>query len=896
MVFLFELYWLFALPMPSSFRLKTERSYGGQFAEEALIQGSLEGSFHTMALMFLPLLLHIGSHHARLFSSANAICDLLLLFFVPLLFQLYASTKGALNWLYKDQHLLQQVRLMNGAIALLVVILCLEVRVVFYSFGQYIQIPSPWNYILVTIAALGGAAGLVAYLFGLIGDALTAPLLTSLMVAASFSASIAIGLPWMFLPAPVIAAYFIAQFFLNKSIVSYTISVVAAVVPLTWFVVHNFWYLNIWLGGAPLQTICKYIIGGAVVAMGVPALSLLPNKLRYAAEAGLVIHALIVCHLENRLYNFTSIYYFSMEDDVVYPSYMVVFTTVLGLVLVHRLVADKRISSVSCWLTTCFYLSKLSMLFLSSPHVVWAAALLLLAVTPPLLLYKTGNKGGGFKMKPWQGMGHAAIIGISVWLCRFTLFEALQWWTGLTPSDGLILGSLILSAGVACAPIVTQHFSHIQSAKRALVLVISVGLLLTLMQPPVPEAWTFWWDKAHMPERSADSLSIYGAAAETPTWPTWLLIVTITISLAALTSAIPIQDVVELRLVYAVGMGVSTGVYLCAQYFLQAAILHVLLVAAMVCASVFLVFTHLPSATSPRLLPWVFAILVGLCPVIYLAEGQLRFRTGDRAGSEDNYITLFALEGSRVSLLGLYAAIFMAIAFEIKLKLASIIADKLSDKVVGGPGPKYRLAQQRKPSSTSAFSVKKLAAEGAWMATIGNVATLLCFSICLILNLHLTGGSDRSIVVLAPILLLLNQDANLSTGFGDRQRYFPLTAAASGYLIVSAGYRLWIEVWHGYHSSDWGLQTGGPGLFYLVKNIILLMLTTPNHFLFNRFMWNYLKQSDITLLLTTPMNLPVAIITDIVSIRFLACIGMVYALVQYLISRNIRIADRKSVV
>lgn len=191
-----------------------------------------------------------------------------------------------------------------------------------------------------------------------------------------------------FLPAPIVAAYFIAQFFLNKDIISYAIFVVAAVVPLIWFVVHNFWYLNIWLGGAPLQTVCKYIIGGAVVAMGVPGLALLPLKARFAAEVGLVSHALIVCHLENRLYNFTSIYYFSMEDDVVYPSYMVVFTTVLGLVLVHRLSADKRISSVSNWLMICLYLSKLSMLFLSSPHVVWAAALLLLAITPPLLLYK----------------------------------------------------------------------------------------------------------------------------------------------------------------------------------------------------------------------------------------------------------------------------------------------------------------------------------------------------------------------------------------------------------------------------------------------------------------------------------------------------------------------------
>jgi hypothetical protein len=143
--------------------------------------------------MFLPLLFHIGSHHTRLFSSANAICDLLLLFFVPLLFQLYASTQGALHWLYKDQHMLQQVRVMNGAVALVVVILCLEVRVVFYSFGQYIQIPSPQNYLLVTIAALGGAAGFGAYLVGLIGDAASSLLLTSALVAASLSASVVVG-------------------------------------------------------------------------------------------------------------------------------------------------------------------------------------------------------------------------------------------------------------------------------------------------------------------------------------------------------------------------------------------------------------------------------------------------------------------------------------------------------------------------------------------------------------------------------------------------------------------------------------------------------------------------------------------------------------------------------
>lgn len=69
---------------------------------------------------------------------------------------------------------------------------------------------------------------------------------------------------------------------------------------------------------------------------------------------------------------------------------------------------------------------------------------------------------GGSRMKAWQGLTHAAVVTISVWLCRFTIFEALQWWTGLIPSDGLLLGSLILTAGVASSPIITQHFSHIQ--------------------------------------------------------------------------------------------------------------------------------------------------------------------------------------------------------------------------------------------------------------------------------------------------------------------------------------------------------------------------------------------------------------------------------------------------
>ena len=63
-------------------------------------------------------------------------------------------------------------------------------------------------------------------------------------------------------------------------------------------------------------------------------------------------------------------------------------------------------------------------------------------------------------MKTWQGYVHAGVVALSVWFCRETIFEALQWWNGRPPSDGLLLGFCILSAGLACVPIVALHFSH----------------------------------------------------------------------------------------------------------------------------------------------------------------------------------------------------------------------------------------------------------------------------------------------------------------------------------------------------------------------------------------------------------------------------------------------------
>lgn len=800
----------------------------------------------------------------------------------------------------------------NGAVAIVVVVICLEIRVIFHSFGRYIQVPPPLNYLLVTVTMLGGAAAVGAYALGMIADAFSSVAFTALSVIVSSAGAIVVGFPILFLPLPSVAGFYLARFFTKKSLPSYFAFVVLGGLMATWFIMHNFWDLNIWLAGMSLKSFCKILVANIFLAMSVPGLALLPPNFHFLAEVGLISHAMLLCYFENRLFNYSSMYYYGFEDDVMYPSYMVGLTTFMGLALVRKLSVDHRLGPKAVWILTCLYLSKLAMLFITSKSVLWASAVLLLAVSPPLLLYKDKSKGAS-KMKPWQAYAHAGVVTLSVWFCRETIFEALQWWHGRPPTDGLLLGSCILLTGIACIPIVALHYSHSMPAKRGLVLVVATGLLFILLQPPIPFSLTYNSDLIRSARQSADDVSIYGFLASKPRWPSWLLILSILLTLAAVTSIIPIKFIVELRTSYSIALGVALGVYIAAEYFLQAAMLHILIVVTMVCTSVFVVFTHFPSASSTKLLPWVFALLVALFPVTYLLEGQVRIQNIIQesvfgvVGEEDKRLTtILAVEGARTSLLGLYAAIFMLIALEIKYELASLVREKSIERGGGmkhshsGGGqssssasfhPKLRFMQQRRASSVPAFTIKRMAAEGAWMPAVGNVATVMCFAICLILNMNLTGGSNRAIFFLAPILLLLNQDSDFVAGFGDKQRYFPVTVVISGYLVITAIYAIWEDIWHG--NSGWGLDIGGPDWFFAVKNLALLILTFPSHILFNRFVWGQTKQTDSTPILTVPLNLPSILITDLIKIKILGLLGIIYSLAQYLISRQLHISGMK---
>ncbi|KAI4340613.1 hypothetical protein MLD38_025430 [Melastoma candidum] len=899
-------YWAYSIPRFSSFKAKGEgRFRRGEVPDEEYILGPLETCIHALNLLFGSLAFHVASHYRVMFGSASAVSDPVLLFFVPFLFLLYASTRGALWWITKNENQVRSIRVMNGAVATVIIVICLEIRVVFHSFGKYVQVPPPLNYLLVTVTMLGGAVGGGAYTLGILSDAFGSAVLTVLGVVVSSAGAIVIGFPILFLPLPAVAGFYFARFLTKKSLPSYFVFVALGSVMVAWFVMHNFWDLSIWIAGMSIKSFCKIIVASVIVAMIVPGLALLPSRFHFLVEVGLISHAILLCFIENRFLTFSTVYYFGSDEDVIYPAYMVILTTLLGLALVRRLSADHHIRPKAVWILTCLYSSKLIVLFIAARYTVWMSAGLLLAISPPVLLYKDRTKTAS-KMKAWQGYAHAGVVALSVWFCRETIFQGLQMWLGKTPSGSLMWGFFFLLTGLGCIPIAALHFPHAVLAKRYIVLVIATGLLFILMEPPLPPWLTYRYSTGRYSREPTDDISIYGFLAAKPTWPSWLLIAVILLTLAAGTSVIPIQYIVELRTAYSIAMGVALGVYISAEYFLQAAVLHALIVVTMVCTSVFVVFTHFPSASSTRLLPWVFALLVALFPVTYLLEGQVRIKSilGDSvvetmAEEDKKLTTLLAVEGARTSLLGLYAAIFMLIALEIKFELASLMREKSIERggmrqsrssMQSGSGAfpsRMRFMQHRLASAVPTFTIKKMAVEGAWMPSVGNVATIMCFAICLILNMNLTGGSNRAIFFLAPILLLLNQDSDFVAGFGDKQRYFPVTTVISSYLVLTALYNIVGDIWN-------GPETGrGMDWFFGVKNLALLILTLPSQVLFNRYVWTYTKQNNMMPLMALPLNLPSILITDVLKVKILGLLGIVYSLAQYLISRQQHISGMK---
>ncbi|CAI7840833.1 unnamed protein product, partial [Closterium sp. NIES-53] len=906
---LFALFWLFSLPAPSSFRAaKHHPRLRAKESDDVFILGSLESAIHAALLLFLPLGFHVAVHRNRWMESAGDICDDLLLFFLPVLFLLVASTRGALHWVVRDHSKLQHVRVVNGAFALAVVLVCGEVRVIFPSFAHYIHFPPPLNYLLVSLALFGLAFGFAAHLLGLVTGLVGTSVLMTVLLVSAVAGSLVLGMPLTMLPAPAIAAVYLAHFHSSRSLTSYLIFAAAAAIAATWFVLDHFFFLALSVAGVPLRSICQGMLAALLLALLVPAATLLHRPQRVAGVL-VVLQALLFAWLESLLYNGDG-----RAEEGVYPSFLVVTTTVAGLAAVQRLHAEHKIGAVAEWVGSCVYLAKLPMLAVSSPGATFSSLLLLLAVTPPFFLYRDKAHARS-RMRPGVAVAHAAAAVAAVVHARFMLFDIAMSLTGHRPSHALLIGALLLAAIAACLPILLLHFPHSMSARRAAALAAVGAALFMCLQPPLPPTWRTLWDSAHFPdEDDPDDSTIYALPTHGPLWPAWLLLSLILSGLAAFLRAIPIGEVEAVRVGYAVGMGVATGVYLQAEFFLFLPLLpRALLFLAAIAGALFLVLAHRPPSWIPPhspLLPGLFALQAALLPLTYLAVGRaalVEVQGEGEAGQEYDLYDDTRRQAAHTALLGIYCVYFLLAALLINLNLSSprpSTASSLSSSSDGSGlssaangasalpqtspfAPKHR-SFQRHMGLLETFTTRS-----SWMPLVGNAATLVSFllALSLLTTLAQHDSDQRAIFLIAPILLLLNPHLSFPSAFSHRRRYFPLTLACSAYLILSVLVTVTAEAATAVYYWGWSWVTLGYNVTQLAWTVGMVLLCVPMHMLFNLFMWDNIRRSEYLLLLLAPMCVPAVVLPgEMPVVRVVGVLGLIYAFLQLLISRHIRVA------
>ena len=102
---------------------------------------------------------------------------------------------------------------------------------------------------------------------------------------------------------------------------------------------------------------------------------------------------------------------------------------------------------------------------------------------------------------------------------------------------------------------------------------------------------------------------------------------------------------------------------------------------------------------------------------------------------------------------------------------------------------------------------------------------------------HMIGlqAADEAILVLAPMLLLMNQDPLVFRSLTDRRRYAPLVLGLTACLTFSAVTGALQKAGTAAERSPFVVEQRQPsGMWLLIKNLALLALALPNHILFLR--------------------------------------------------------------
>jgi len=836
----------------------------------------------TIAMMILPLAFYVVSNFWDMLADLDHVFACLMLLTFPVLYLICTGTERSLWWL--DKSGLETIETLILVAACVIFVAGFEVVVLYAGFSEYIQVPAPLSYMMVTVSVYSALAVFLAHYTDAIGSVIPASVMQGALTLSSFTGMIAMGTPTWMLPLSAIGSVAFVRYYMNQHLADFATFACCILAWFAWFLVNHFWGLDIVVGGILLSQLCLWIIILAISAIALPFVLKATRSIRQP-----VIGATFVCYVA-LLAAIEQVLSHTIHDDgsTLYPPYLVIATSVLGTLASRSLVLDGRLTKVFGWLAQGACVTKLSMLLVPRWSEMLSVFIVFLAMSAPYVKLYQGSRQLVHRMSGAHCIAYAVVLVLSLLFARFAMFDIIFELTGHRPTDAILFGGLLLITGMALVPVTANAMGDESMSKRLVMLFLASGVFLISFRPPLP--WKgeigLWYDAEHVPD-SEDFDALINDPREHVHhgWPSWLLMLAILAALFAVSSPREHREWTSaLRIAFSAICGGCVGLYMALEYFPEQVSLSLMLILSCAFVGVFLSFTYVPSKSSFDWLPYVYSAHVAILMAAYF------FQTGgftETFEENDNSME------SKFGIISVFAGTSLQIAFALKFRIRSTLERHVRRKRVAMDSPFLPAAARNRPehfrnvSSRSAHREMRAQAV-AWMPIVGNVATLMSFMACVMLSEEFSDNSPLTVFLLAPILLLLHQDALMFTILEDAQRYAPPLAV----IVAKLCYDAVVTIAAGPNTVH-VLTSSASSWPWIVSNMFALTCASVNSINLVHYLATGVRTSSIALVVTAPLGILAPLFSKIVSVRALALASAVAAGVQYIMQRRTAVAGLK---
>lgn len=750
-------YW-FLRPTESSFlstkgRVRSYTSRDDDFVQwELVIQDSQFAQIYTFFSLVSPFMFYLFLNFRLILWDValnQHLGNIFALIAFPLLFYLH-DTKKYLWWTksidWQDPYFHKMRIVLICALGYYITSF-ISYRVIFFRYPNLISLPYPLNHLAVLLGLLVIFVAL-GFLWndnvGKHGKLLIIMLSTCL----GFAASLLFGFPIYLAPIPTGTIYFGISFYFTRKWVQYIIFAIGSTMSMLLWLTKSFsflsyefeskmfffsWSLNL------MHTIILLTLFLALTLATVYSVVHITNEKILGVI--LTIHTIVLAITEHL---------FVEQYEDFYPTYFAFITTFSGIMLCKHLLQHEKLSSSWASLVLSIYLSKLAV-YLGVRMAMISSILATFSLSRIYLAYIYNER---ISLK--HAWSYIIVTGFFLFITKDVIISKLVeiFIDSSKITISRIVGTTILVWGFGILPLSYSNIPNTSTIRKFSLILLIVGGVWSFLEPLL--------------QISSTEMSTIGLFEVKSTYfefiVPWIFVFVSIIFLGITFRIIPIPQSSIFRLIFFSFMGLGSGISFTGTYlsFCGHTVMTIVNIAFITCA-IIIYNSHFPSEKSDTgRSPFVLSIISF---IIYLVTFPLSILVSwiviPRSEEFLTYSEVF--EGVVLSIFGVYAAMSFFMAILIKFKLMG--RPLLGGKIMAGE---------------NAVSVPY----SDELASISNISTLLGFSLCIALSIHLQ-NPPYVYLACAPFLLLLNQDRLLFRGWKDSYRYSLVFAVVEIILAIT---------------------------------------------------------------------------------------------------------------